>query len=126
MSGNVTQYALLLVTVNNALLQEAQSVELDRAGGGQIIDTLAKRFSGISPGSSKGTIKVTNAVPAAGHEIDFGEEIDGYIPVELGIARSDGKEAKATFFIMSDSLRQGVDQAAAYSFDAIGALPKFE
>jgi len=126
MSGNVTQYALLLTTVNNALLQEAQSVELKRTGAGQIIHTLAKRFSGISPGSSFCTINVSNAVPASGNEIDFGDEIDGYIPVELGIARSDGKSAKATCFIMSDDLKQGVDQAATYSFDAIGSFPVFE
>lgn len=126
MSGNSAQYALLLVSVNNALLQEAQSIELKRTGGGQIVHTLAKRFSGISPGSSFCTINVANAVPASGNEIDFGDQIDGYIPVELAIARSDGKSAKAVCFIMADDFKQGVDQAAGYSFDAIGGFPTFE
>lgn len=126
MSGNSTQYALLLTAVNNALLQEAQNVEMKRTGGGQIIHTLAKRFSGISPGSSFCTMNITNAIPASGNEIDFADEIDGYIPVELALVRSDGKSAKAVGFIMDDDFKQGVDQAASYSFSFIGPFPKFE
>lgn len=126
MSGNSTQYSLLLVSVNNALLQEAQNIDMKRVGGGNIVHTLAKRFSGISPGSSFCTINVSNAIPASGPEIDFADEIDGYIPVELGVVRSDGKTGKAVGFIMGDDLKQGVDQAASYSFDFIGNFPSFE
>lgn len=126
MSGQTQLYTLLFATVGNALLNEAQNVEIKRVGGGNIVMTLAKRFSGISPGSSMCTITVTSAVPASGMEVDFGSAIDGYIPTTVGIARADGKEASVTGFVMEDDIKQGVNQEATYTFTVTAPLPQFQ
>ena len=126
MASNVVLYTLLFATVNNAVIAEEQSIDLKRIGGGQIIHTVLKRFSGISPGSSFCQISIMSAVPAAAIEFDPGDVIDGYVPVDIGIVGPGGKTAKTRGFIMEDEFKHGVDQQAQHTLSFIGAYPTFE
>lgn len=126
MSGNSVLYSLLFAGVENALVTECTSVEMKRMGGGQVQHTIAKRFAGISPGSSFCTMSLTMAVPAAGFEYDPGTAIDGYIPTELAVIGPGGQTAKSKGFILEDDIKHGVDQPVTHTISFIGPLPQWE
>lgn len=126
MASNSTLYTLLYAYVENALIAEEQSISLKRMGGGQIVHTVAKRFAGISPGSSFCQISIKCAVPAAGIEYDPGTVIDGYLPVEIGISGPGGKTAKSKGFILEDDIQHATDQESSHSISFVGSFPHFE
>jgi hypothetical protein len=126
MASNTELYSLVFATVGNAILAEAQTIDLKRIGGGQIVGTIAKRFAGISPGMSLCQISIESAVPAAGFEYDPGDVIDGYVPVKVGIAGPGGKTAKSVGFIMEDQIKGAMNAPSGHTMMFTGSYPSFE
>lgn len=126
MAGNLQLYSLLYARVGGALLTEEASIDFERDGGGNIVKTVAKGFSGISPGSPMCSGRVMNAIPAAGLEYDAGQVIQSYTPVTIGILRSDGKQCVINGFIMKDAHSHAVDQEAKYDFNFVGQYPVWQ
>lgn len=125
MAGSQQLYTLLYATIGNSLLQQEQSIDLKRIGGGQIVGTVPLGFAGISPGMSVCQINITLAVPAAGFEFDAGQTIQGYVLTELGIVGPGGKTATTKGFIMEDDLKHAMNQESSYTMTFTGSFPQF-
>lgn len=122
MPGNLSVYTLLFVTANGQLLAEEQNVTIDRTTNSQAVNTVPGSYSGESPGAGMTEVSVTNAVPAAGIEFDAGPSMAALLPAQLYVLGAGGKTYKGDCFIISDSIRHGVNQAAEYSFRARGKM----
>lgn len=68
---------------------------------------------------------VDSAIPAGGFEFDAGQKLAGLIPADLYVQGPGGNTLKGKCFIISDSIRHGVNQPASYSFKARGPLNLF-
>lgn len=124
--ANNQLYALLYCTVDGQLLTEEASITVNRSTGSQPVHTVPKGYAGESPGSAMTEVDVTNAVPAAGFEIDAGPRIQGLIQAEIGVLGPGGTTLKAKGFIISDTLRHSVNNEANYDFKWRGPLALFE
>lgn len=120
MSGNLAIYVVCFEYADGALLAETQSISIDRETGAQRVATLAKGWAGVTPGVAMCTFTVEAAVPAAGFEFDAGKKMAGLIPTKLYTLGPGGKQFKGEAIILGDSFKQGVGQAAAYTFRAEG------
>lgn len=81
---------------------------------------MAGGYKGESPGAAMCEFTVESAVPAGGFEFDAGKKMAGLLPTKLYTLGPGGKQLKGECFIISDSLRHGTNQAAAYTFRARG------
>lgn len=117
MSGNLKLYSIVFAGINGPTLVEEQEIDIERSSGAQPIHTVAGGFSGVSPGSGLTQINIKSAIPAAGFEFDAGKSINGLIPVDVQVSCA-GKTLTGQAFIISDSIRHGVNQEATYSFVA--------
>jgi len=122
MAGNLQKYVLLFWTADGALLAEEKSGSIDRATNSQAVNTVAKGYAGESPGAAMSEFSVENAVPAPGFEFDAGAKMAALIPTHLYIIGPGGNQYRGECFIISDSLKHGVNQEATYSFRARGPM----
>lgn len=120
--GNAQLYALLFEYADGQLLAETQNVTVTRQTGAQRVLTLAKGWSGVSPGAAVSEIMVEGAVPAAGFEFDAGKKLATLVITKLYTLGPGGKIYKGEVIIMGDTLKQGVGQPATYTFNAEGPL----
>jgi hypothetical protein len=126
MSGNLQLYTLLFGAINGSLLAEEQQIDVSRTANAAIVNTVAKGFAGVSPGAAMTEVDVKNAVPQGGFEIDFGPNIAGLIPVSVQVIGPGGTAMKSQAFVLSDTLRHGVNQEASYDFKAVMPLALFK
>lgn len=113
-------YSSAFVTIDSSILSEASSVSVSRKSGASNVLTLAKGFAGVSPGANMIEVKVTNAVPAVGFEIDFSKMIGNLVPVEIGIFAA-GKQLISKGFITEDDLKKAVNGDATLDITFVGA-----
>ena len=125
MAGNLQLYALIFVGIEGTLLVEEQQVDLTRTSNSQPIDTVAKGYSGESPGAARVELDVTNAIPQGGFEFDMGAKIAGLIPVNFQVRGPGGKTNFGTGFVYQDSIQHGVNQEAKYMFRLRAPLSLF-
>ena len=120
----VQLYTLVYVLVDGALLSEEASVDVNRTGGMSPVRTVAKGFAGVSPGSPEVSIKVKNAIPNSGFELNAGPRIRAAKVTEIGLMCA-GQLMKAVGFIMTDSFQHSVNTEAMYDFEFIGGWADF-
>ena len=124
--ANLQLYSLLYVTVEGKLLVEEGSVEVDRDPKNQVVETVAKGVSGVSPGAGQTSIRVTNAVPAADFELNAGPFMKGIKPAEIGVVGPGGKQLKVACFFMGDSLKHSTNNPSSYEFNLLGPFADWE
>jgi len=117
-------YTKATVYLNGGCMSEETDVSIKRSTGAQVVDTVAKGFSGVSPGSPKCEITITNAVPSADFEIDPGPFMLLLQPVELTIFAA-GRTATSKAFVMDDNFTHGVNQASKLSMSLTGQFPQW-
>jgi hypothetical protein len=117
---------VLLVAMGGTLLAEEQEVDIERTANAQQVDTVAKGFAGVSPGSPMLMMDVKNAMPQGGFEFDAGNAILGLLLVPVQVSGPGGKTVRGDAFILKDSIRHGVNAQATYSFSAIMPLQLFK
>lgn len=120
------RYGVLYVLADGKLLTEHASATMTRSSGSQQVMTVHKGPAGESPGSLTCEIDVTSAVPAAGLEVDFGEAMRTTKEVELALSGPGGKVAVSRGFVISDTIKHGVNSEATYDFKFRGSFPIFE
>jgi hypothetical protein len=114
--ANLQLYTILLSVVNGQLLAEEQEIDFSRTASSQPVDTVAKGYSGESPGSPMLEVDIHGALPSGGFEFDAGPYILSLTPVAIQVIGPGGKVLKGDCFIVSDNGRHGVNQQARYSF----------
>lgn len=119
-------YTLLYVLVDGAILTEEASVTVNRATNSQPINTVAKGYSGESPGAPSVEIMVTSAVPSADFEMDPGRYMKSLKQVEIGLLGPGGKQLTAKGFIISDTLKHSVNAESSLDFTFRGAFTSWE
>lgn len=115
-------YTKATVYVNSVLLAQEASVEVKRTTGAQPVKTIAKGFSGMSPGSPMCTMKVTSGVPSADFELDAGQFMKNLEVVELTVFAA-GRTATSKGFITDDNFSHAVDAQSKLDFDFTGQFP---
>lgn len=124
MSG-LQLYSLAYVLVDGAILTEEASVTVNRATNSQAVNTVAKGYSGESPGAANCEIQVTNAVPSADFEMNPGKYMKGLKEVEIGVLVA-GKQLTAKGFIISDSFKHSVNNESSLDFSFRGSFGDWE
>lgn len=124
--SNSQLYSILLGVVNGTLLAEEQEIDFSRTANAQQVDTVAKGFAGLSPGSPMIEFDVINAAPQGGFEFDAGPYIASLTPIPIQLIGPGGKTIKTDAFIISDNGRHGVNQQMRYSFRMIAAIQQFK
>jgi len=109
-------YALLYVLVNQSILTEEGSININRTTNSQPVNTVAKGYAGESPGAAMVEIQVDSAVPSAGFEMNPGEFMKNLKECEIGVMGPGGKQLTAVGFIVSDSFSHSVNQESKLSF----------
>lgn len=125
MSGNLQLYAMLFFGAEGTLLAEEHQITQVRHSNATRVNTTAKGFAGMSPGSPIIEIDVGNAVPQAGFEFDMGQKIAGLIPVAFQVLGPGGKSVRGQGFVYEDTLTHGVSKEAEYSFRLVAPLALF-
>ena len=126
MSQNLQLYAVLYVTIDNTLLSEELSVEVNRSTGSQAISTTAKGYAGESQGAAMCEFHAKNVVPADGFEFDAGTKMKTLIPVEFGVPGPGGKTLITKGFIISDSIKHSTNSPTDYDFSGRGSFPVWQ
>lgn len=111
--------------MNGQLLAEEQELDFSRTAGAQAVDTVAKGFAGMSPGTPMLELDIHGAMPQGGFEFDAGPYIVSLTPVPVQIIGPGGKAMKGDAFITQDNGRHGVNQQARYSFRCVMAFQNF-
>ena len=122
MAGSLQLYTVLYEVIDGTLLAEEQSVSIKRTTNAQIIHTVAKGMSGVSPGSPIVEWDVESAVPAGNFEFDAGKKMNGLIPTQVYTLGPGGMALKGQAFIIEDSLTHAVDSPSKYTFKAVGPM----
>jgi hypothetical protein len=104
--------------VDNKLLVECQSIDVDLDPKLNEIMTQQKGFAGVSPGSETTKISVKEAFPRAGTDIDAISVMQGVEIVEI-VLFAGSKKHKAKGYISSIKMGFGADRAAEFAFDMI-------
>lgn len=125
MSGNFTQYSLIwcaiaMPGVGSTVLTEEAKVSFKRAGGGKLVETVLKKFAGISPGAPMVTGTISNMIPASGLEVDLGPLIVAYTPVAISMIRTDGKGLNFQAIFLDDDTSHSVGASADYTINFAG------
>jgi len=124
-ASSVQLYSLLFVAANGQLLAEEQEVDISRSTNSQAVATVPKGYAGESPGAGMTEVDVKSAIPAGGFEFDMGSKMAGLIPIDVQVIGPGGKSMKGKAFVISDTIRHGVNQEATYSFRARMSLALF-
>ena len=124
MSG-LQLYTLAYVLVDGAILTEEGSVQVNRATNSQAVNTVAKGYSGESPGAASVEIQVTSAVPSADFEMNPGKFMKSLKEVEIGVLAA-GKQLTARGFIISDSFKHSVNNESSLDFTFRGSFTDWE
>lgn len=124
MSG-LALYSLAYVLVDGAILTEEASVTVNRATNSQAVNTVAKGYSGESPGAASVEIQVSSAVPSADFEMNPGKYMKALKEVEIGVLVA-GKQLTARGFIISDSFKHSVNNESMIDFSFRGAFVDYE
>ena len=123
--SNLQIYSLAFITVGGALLTEEASVTVHRRTNSNAVNTVAKGYSGESPGAANCEIQVKNAVPAADFELNPGPYMKSLQSVEIGVIAA-GKQITVPGFIIEDTFQHGVGQEATLDFSFRGVFPDWE
>lgn len=118
-------YTSSAVYINSAQLTENASVSIDRDAGFQRVLTIAKGFSGVSPGAKLAMMSISNAVPAAGFEFDPGDVMEGLIPVSVAVFAANSTFI-TTGFVEKDTFKHAVNQEAMLDISFICQFGKWE
>lgn len=118
-------YSLAYVTVGGALLTEEASITVHRRTNSNPVNTVAKGYSGESPGAPNCEIQIRNAVPAADFELDPGPYMKSLRVAEIGVIAA-GKQITVPGFIIEDTFQHGVNQEATLEFSFRGVFPDWE
>jgi hypothetical protein len=117
-ASSLQLYTLLYIGINGTLLAEEQEIDLARTTNSQAISTVAKGYAGESPGAQMIEVDCSNAIPAGGFEFDMGKSMFGLIPIDVQVDGPGGTQLRGKAFVISDTIRHGVNQEAKYSFKA--------
>ncbi len=115
-------YTLAVAYLDGALLTEESGITVDRDARMQEVNTVAKGFAGMSPGSPIVRIDLENGVPARDFELNPGKFFinPGDIQiVELTIFAA-SRSLTTKGFILKDNFRHAVNTEARLSFNFIG------
>jgi hypothetical protein len=123
--GALQLYSLAYVLVDGAILTEEASVTVNRSTNSQVVNTVAKGYSGESPGAASVEIQVSNAVPSASFEMNPGKYMKALKEVEIGVLVA-GKQLTAKGFIISDSFKHSVNAESTLEFTFRGAFVDYE
>ena len=123
--SNIQTYSKALVYLNGDLLSEESNVTVKRESGGNAVKTVAKGYSGRSPGAPMTTISVTNAVPSNDFEKDPGAFMLQNEPVEVTIFAA-GRTLICQGFIIDDNFQHGVENAASLEFNFEGGASMWQ
>ncbi len=126
MASNVQLYTLLFFVGDGTLLSEEQDLSIARATNSQPVSTVAKGYSGESPGAGMVELDVTNAIPANGFEFDMGKKMAGLIPLDVQVLGPGGTSMRGKAFVVADTIRHGVNKEATYEFRARMSLALFQ
>jgi len=112
-------YTKATVYKNAKLLAEESDLSIKHVGGGTRTFTVAKGFSGLTPGAAycEGTIK--NMVPVAGFEYDATPDIQGYTVVEL-TAFAAGSTLTIKAFIETSEFTHAVNTSSGQTLAFVG------
>jgi hypothetical protein len=124
-ASSVQLYTLIYAVANGVLLAEEQQIDIARATNSQAVATVLKGYAGESPGAGMVEIDVKNAIPQAGFEFDMGSKMAGLIPIDVQVIGPGGKTMNGKAFVISDTIKHGVNQEASYEFRARMALALF-
>jgi hypothetical protein len=126
LSSSLQQYSLLYFAINGALLTEEASMSIKRASKATLVETVAKGFSGVSPGAAMCQGSINNVIPASGLEFDAGPGIIALQVYTFKAVRSDGKGCVFQGFILDDDASHGVNQNAKYDLNWVGQYPLWQ
>jgi hypothetical protein len=118
-------YTLMYITADSSLLSEEASVTLNRETGSTPAKTVAKGYSGETPGAPMCELDVGNMIPAVGMEFNAGKYMKTMTPVEMGLL-SHGQQLTFKGFIIGDTFKHSVNGDAGYDFKVRGAFADFE
>lgn len=120
--ANQQLYSLVYCAVGGALLVEHTQATLRRLTDAQVIKTVARGFSGVSPGAPWCSIDVDEAVPSVGFDLDPTPYLLSLQSVEIQLQAA-SLQSVSKGFILEDTLVHAVDSPSKISFRFIGAFP---
>lgn len=112
-------YTLGEVYVNGAKLAEEAQMSISRKTNSQAVLTVARGYSGESPGAAMTDISITNAVPAAAFELNPGSFM-GQLKVVEFTCFAAGQTLSFKGFIIEDNFSHAVNSEAKLEFKARG------
>ncbi len=118
-------YSKASVYLNGSLLSEESDVTVKRMTGAQVVKTVAKGFSGLSPGAEMLSISVTNAVPSTDFEYNPGSDMKDLNVVEVTIFAA-GRTLTSKGFITDDNFAHGAEAQSKLSFEFTGQYADWE
>jgi len=113
------------VATPTTMLAQEQEIDITRNTQSQAVETVALGYAGESPGAPMMEVDIINAIPQGGFEFDAGANMLALIPVSIQVIGPGGRSVKGKGFIISDSIRHGVNQQARYSFRARMSMQLF-
>ncbi len=112
-------YTNAIVYVDGAQLTQETDITVKRTSGSNPVNTVARGYSGESPGAAMVDISCTNAAPALAFELDPGKYMKTLSTCELAVFAS-GKTLTGKVFIYEDNFSHAVNTEAKLSFSARG------
>jgi len=115
-------YTLAVAYLDGALLTEESGITVDRDARMQEINTVAKGFAGMSPGSPIVRIDLENGVPARDFELNPGKFFinPGDIQIVQLTIFAASRSLTTNGFILKDNFHHAVNAEARLSFNFIG------
>lgn len=111
-------YTPASVFVNGALLTEESSVTVDVSSNASPVTTVAKGFAGMAVGAPTISLKIDNAVPAAGFELNPGSFLLGLKVVEFSIFAANA-QLTIKGFVTDYTFSHAVNQESRLSLTAM-------
>lgn len=118
-------YTKASVYIDGALLAEESDVTVKRMTGAQVVKTVAKGFSGLSPGAPMLQISVTNAVPSTDFEYNPGSDMSDLVVKEVTIFAA-GRTLTSKGFITDDNFSHASESQSKLSFEFTGQFADWE
>ena len=112
--------------VNGQLLTEEFKITWSRTSNAQRVNTTAKGFAGLSPGTPMLEAEITNAIPAAGFEFDMGQIIASLSTINAQIIGPGRVAIVCPGFVEKDNGSHSVGSASEYSFNFVASLQQFQ
>ena len=109
-------YSLIAGYVNGSLLAEEGTISIDVDSRAQEINTVAKGFAGLSPGAAKLSIRIDNAIPAAGFELNPGQILRSLTVSEFTFFAA-GSTLTTKGFVTKYNVTHGVNSDAKLSLE---------